>query len=170
MTEHAAHGSEHGHASGHEGGHGAGGHGANDQGHGAHGGLGKYIAVFVALCIFTAISFAIGNSPIMENPAIGWFGMMAVSCCKALLVVLFFMHLKWEANWKYVLTVPASIMSVFLVVMLIPDIGLRTRHYSEERWRNAAVPHVIDTTHATPDEGKAGAHGVGATSGGGEGN
>ena len=146
-----------------------GGHGHGEHGHGAHGGIGKYLAVFVALCVFTAISFAIANSPIMDNPAIGWFGMMAVSCCKALLVVLFFMHLKWEANWKYVLTVPASVMSVFLVLMLVPDIGLRTRHYSEERWRNAAVPHDSDSAHGTHDEGKAGARGGGASSGGGGG-
>ena len=37
--------------------------------------------------------------------------MMAVSCTKAMLVIMFFMHLKWEANWKWVLTVPASVMS-----------------------------------------------------------
>ena len=32
--------------------------------------------------------------------------MMAVSCTKAMLVILFFMHVKYEANWKYVLTIP----------------------------------------------------------------
>jgi cytochrome c oxidase subunit 4 len=48
------------------------------------------------------------------------------------------MHLKWEANWKYVLTIPASIMGLFLLVMLIPDIGNRTRRYSEIRWDKAA--------------------------------
>ena len=35
--------------------------------------------------------------------------MMAVSCTKAMLVILFFMHVKYEANWKYVLTIPAGI-------------------------------------------------------------
>ena len=106
----------------------------------AHGGLGKYIAVFVALCVLTAISFGIGNSPLMNTPSIGWAGMIAVSCGKAMLVILFFMHLKWEANWKYVLTVPASIMSIFLMLMLVPDIGLRTHWYSEERELHSAQP------------------------------
>lgn len=64
--------------------------------------------------------------------------MIAVSCAKAMLVMLVFMHLIWEANWKYVLTVPASIMSLFLMLMLVPDIGLRTRNYSEERLLRAA--------------------------------
>ena len=59
--------------------------------------------------------------------------MMAVSCTKALLVVLFFMHVLWEANWKYVLTIPAAMMAIFLAIMLIPDIGLRNRMVSQER-------------------------------------
>jgi cytochrome c oxidase subunit 4 len=66
--------------------------------------------------------------------------MMAVSCAKAMLVILFFMHILWEANWKYVLTVPASLMSIFLMLMLIPDIGRRTDNYAEERWLHAAEP------------------------------
>ena len=32
-----------------------------------------------------------------------------------MLVIMFFMHLMWEANWKYVLTIPASMMSIFLL-------------------------------------------------------
>jgi cytochrome c oxidase subunit 4 len=107
-----------------------------------HGGLGKYIAVFVTLCILTALSFGVASTPwIMETPAVGWAIMMAVSCMKALLVIAFFMHLIWEANWKYVLTIPASIMSLFLVLMLVPDIKYRTWHYSSERWE-AAAPKV----------------------------
>ena len=69
---------------------------------------------------------------------------LAVSCAKASLVILFFMHLKWEANWKYVLTIPASIMSIFLMLMLVPDIGRRTRTYSETRWLHAAQPEYGD--------------------------
>jgi cytochrome c oxidase subunit 4 len=71
-----------------------------------------------------------------------WAMMMAVSCCKAMLVILFFMHILWEANWKYVLTIPASMMSIFLLLMLIPDIGRRTEKYSEERWLYAPQPET----------------------------
>ena len=85
-------------------------------------------------------------------PVSAWAGMMAVSCGKAMLVVMFFMHLKWEANWKYVLTIPAMMMSVFLVCMLIPDVGLRQKRYSEERIMHAAsvqpaATAVIDDGH-----------------------
>jgi cytochrome c oxidase subunit IV len=114
---------------------------AIDQEHG-HAGVGKYVAVFVALCVLTAISFAVGNSETLRHnsPHAMWALMMAVSCAKAMLVILFFMHMLWEANWKYVLTIPASMMSIFLLLMLIPDIGRRTVKYSEERWLYAAEP------------------------------
>jgi cytochrome c oxidase subunit 4 len=121
--------------------------------HHAPGGLGKYIAVFVALCVLTAISFTVGNSQsLRENsPTVMWATMMAVSCAKAMLVILFFMHLQWEANWKYVLTIPASLMSVFLLLMLIPDIGRRVEKYAAERWLHAPVPQAHDA-HASPGE------------------
>jgi len=116
-----------------------------DGDHG-HGGLGKYLAVGAALAVLTGISFAAGSSEaIMSTPQLGWTIMIAVSCAKAMLVMLFFMHLIWEANWKYVLTVPASIMSLFLMLMLVPDVGLRTRKYSEERLLRAARPEVPDS-------------------------
>jgi cytochrome c oxidase subunit 4 len=121
-------------------------HSAHAHGHEQHGSYATYISVFVGLLVLTAISFAVGNSQSLRvnAPAVMWAAMMAVSAAKAMLVILFFMHLKWEANWKYVLTIPCSIMSVFLMLMLVPDIGRRTRYYSEERWLHAAdrVPHV----------------------------
>jgi cytochrome c oxidase subunit 4 len=64
---------------------------------------------------------------------VGWAFMMAVSCTKAMLVILFFMHVWWEANWKYVLTIPAAMMALFLGIMLVPDVGMRNRMVSQER-------------------------------------
>ena len=123
-------------------------HAHDDHGHGeehhAPPGSGKYWAVFIGLVGLTIVSVTVGSSSALRenSPQVMWAAMMAVSCAKAMLVILFFMHLKWEANWKYVLTIPASIMSIFLLLMLIPDIGLRTRNYSEERWLYAAQPAV----------------------------
>lgn len=118
--------------------------------HSSHGGLGVYLAVFVSLCILTLLSFLVGNSQLLREkyPGVMWAAMMAVSCAKAMLVMLFFMHLKWEANWKYVLTVPASMMSLFLVLMLVPDIGRRTRNYSDERWLYSATPRQHTDEHS----------------------
>ena len=129
-------------------------HAEHDDG---HGGVGKYIVVFIVLCILTGASFFTCSPywPFHDTPSIGWAFMMAVSCTKAMLVILFFMHLLWEANWKYILTIPAMFMSVFLVCMLIPDVGLRAQHYSEERQIFAAEAvdqHDADDHGAEQDE------------------
>lgn len=107
-----------------------------------HGGLGTYLAVFLALCGLTTLSFFTYSPywPWRDEPQVGWAFMMAVSCTKAMLVVLFFMHVLWEANWKYVLTIPAAMMAIFLVIMLIPDIGMRSRMLSQERLLYMAKP------------------------------
>ncbi|NIL97299.1 MAG: hypothetical protein GTO53_06830 [Planctomycetales bacterium] len=121
------------------------GHGDTPHEHHQHGSIGTYMAVFVALCVLTGASF-FTYSPLWPfSDHVAWAFMMAVSCTKAMLVILFFMHLKYEANWKYVLTVPATFMSIFLVLMLVPDVGLRMRRASEERLRYMAVPQVTDT-------------------------
>lgn len=126
--------------------------------------------VFLALLVLTAVSFAVGNSQHLRHnaPGVMWAAMMAVSCAKAMLVILFFMHLMWEANWKYVLTIPASMMSVFLLLMLVPDIGRRTARYAEERWLYAAEPRHekaagersadSEPKHDHADDAKAPAH------------
>ena len=126
----------------------------------APGGMGKYITVAVLLLFLTGISFG-AYELLHDKPAVAWTVMMAVSCSKAMLVILFFMHLKWEANWKYVLTFPATFMALFLGFMLIWDIGLRTHHYSEERWKRAAVPVSATPqteSHAAPSEGWSESH------------
>jgi cytochrome c oxidase subunit IV len=124
---------------------------AADHEHG-HAGVGKYVIVFLVLLGLTAVSFAVGNSQLLRerSPGTMWAMMMAVSCAKAMLVILFFMHILWEANWKYVLTIPASMMSIFLLLMLVPDIGRRTERYSEERWLYAAEPEP--EAHAEVDQ------------------
>lgn len=116
------------------------GHAAHEQ----HGGVAKYIYVFLALCLLTGASFFTYSRywPLGHHEA--WAFMMAVSCTKAMLVILFFMHLKYEADWKYVLTIPASLMSLFLVLMLVPDIGMRVKGffgygYSETRLENVGT-------------------------------
>jgi cytochrome c oxidase subunit IV len=101
--------------------------------HEHHTGIAKYIYVFLALCVLTLMSFWTANRlpiscPFHNDPAVSRAFMMAVSCTKAMLVILFFMHVKYEANWKYVLTIPAGMMSIFLGLMLIPDVGMRMRN------------------------------------------
>jgi cytochrome c oxidase subunit 4 len=118
----------------------------------SHGGIGKYLLVFVALCVLTTCSFLTYFDFWREHVSshASRAMMMAVSCTKAMLVIMFFMHLLWEANWKWVLTIPATFMSIFLTLMLVPDIGMRQNngfaHYSEERLLYAPDPQSIEKT------------------------
>jgi len=116
-----------------------------------HGGIGKYVMVFLALCVLTTASFLTFFDFWNENipDSVSRTFMMAVSCMKAFLVMAFFMHLIWEANWKYVLTIPAGMMSIFLILMLVPDIGCRYRDYSYDRLIHAADPQSSHPHHDT---------------------
>lgn len=122
-----------------------------------HGGVGQYMAVFLALCVLTTASFFTYSRywPFHDTPAVGWAFMMAVSVTKATLVMLFFMHLLWETSWKYVLTIPPFIMAMVLMVLLIPDIGMRGRTTAEEPLR-----HMADPPAATGQADPAGGHGA----------
>jgi cytochrome c oxidase subunit 4 len=143
---------------------------SSSDGHGehSHGGVGKYMMVFFALCGLTTLSFFTYSRfwPFQDTPVVGWVFMMAVSCTKAMLVICFFMHLIWEANWKYVLTIPASLMSVFLVVALVPDVGQRTRYYAEERSLYASDYEGPEEESAA-DNGAAGGDASGGNADGG---
>ena len=128
----------------------------HDQSSHGHGSTGLYLTVFFGLCILTTMSFLTYFDFWRERVPVGVSRafMMAVSCSKAMLVISFFMHLKWEANWKWVLTIPASMMSIFLMLMLVPDVGLRMRYASPERMIHAAeVPaESANLTHGDHSE------------------
>jgi len=116
----------------------------------AHSHTGQYFAVFLALCVLSAMSFLTYTDFWRERFPVeaGRTFMMAVSCTKAMLVILFFMHVKYEANWKYVLTIPPAIMAVFLMLALVPDIGFRNRKYSPERKARMAAEASTDSVAA----------------------
>lgn len=111
-----------------------------------------FAIVFVALLGLTVVSFGVANSSLMDTPAIGWAAMMAVSCAKAFLVIAFFMHLRWETNWKFVLTIPATVMSILLCLVLIPDIMHRSEDYNRMRRKFAAEPIEINPTSMVSTE------------------
>ncbi|MEZ6093724.1 MAG: cytochrome C oxidase subunit IV family protein [Pirellulaceae bacterium] len=93
----------------------------------------RWLSLFVVLVVLTIASFSIANSSLMSNGNTGTLLIMAISGLKALIVVMFFMHLWWEGAWKYVVTVPAVIAAVLLTLALIPDIMRRFESFSNHR-------------------------------------
>lgn len=84
-----------------------------------------YLAVFIALCCFTAVS-VVADLIHLDNKVLLAAIVLAVATAKALCVMMYFMHLKFERAWKYMLLAPTFILAAGMMVALIPDIG---RHY-----------------------------------------
>lgn len=83
-----------------------------------------YFTVFIALSIFTAISF-VANEAVRQ----GWIGVttsvaiiMVVAVIKAFLVGLIFMHLNFDWGKVYFIIVPIFILGVMMMMVLMPDI------------------------------------------------
>jgi cytochrome c oxidase subunit IV len=103
----------------------------SDQSH-AHGpvNIKPYIAVFVALSIFTAVSFIVNRFVHDDHisATTGFILILSVAVIKALLVVAIFMHLKWDWGRLYFMIIPAMILAPMLVFALLPDIVLYWKH------------------------------------------
>jgi caa(3)-type oxidase subunit IV len=83
-----------------------------------------YFTVFIALSIFTAISF-LANEAVRQD----WIGVhtsvtiiIVVAVIKAFLVGLIFMHLKYDWGKVYFIIVPIFILGVMMMMVLMPDI------------------------------------------------
>jgi cytochrome c oxidase subunit 4 len=81
----------------------------------------NYLAVFGVLCVCTALSVLFDGLGL--PPRITMVLVLAVACAKALCVMMYFMHLKFEGNWKFVLLAPTTILAIGLPLALFPDIG-----------------------------------------------
>lgn len=97
-----------------------------------------FFGVFCVLVMLTIASFVVGSTDLVSRQETKWAVMIGISVAKAAFVILFFMHFWWERSWKYLLTIPTSIMALILVVALIPDIMERVQHYSNSRLDHAA--------------------------------
>ncbi len=110
----------------------------------------NYLLIFGALCVFTLLS-VIFDVVELTKPVTAVL-VLAVAAAKALCVMMFFMHLKFEGNWKFVLLMPTFILACGLPLALAPDVGL---HYYPQQ-----VPQVQGTqSHVAPAADTEGADG-----------
>ena len=82
----------------------------------------NYLAIFVILCCCTGLSVVFDVMHFAKPVTIVL--VFAVAVAKALCVMMFFMHLKFEGNWKYVLLAPTTILAIGLPVAMMPDLGV----------------------------------------------
>jgi cytochrome c oxidase subunit 4 len=81
----------------------------------------NYLKIFFVLCLCTALSVVF--DVLQFSKAVTIVLVLAVACAKATCVMMFFMHLKFEGNWKFVLLAPTTILAIGLPIALFPDIG-----------------------------------------------
>jgi cytochrome c oxidase subunit IV len=81
----------------------------------------NYLAIFGILCVCTALSVIFDVIHLSKGLTIVL--VLSVAVTKALCVMMFFMHLKFEGNWKFVLLAPTTILAIGLPLALFPDIG-----------------------------------------------
>ncbi|MES2788420.1 MAG: cytochrome C oxidase subunit IV family protein [Planctomycetota bacterium] len=86
----------------------------------------NYTAIFGLLCVCTLLSIFLdlGKDSISKGTLIVLI--LSVALCKATFVLLYFMHIKFEAAWKYVLLAPTGVLACALPFALAPDIAF---HY-----------------------------------------
>ena len=77
-----------------------------------------YIGVFVVLAIVTAVEVYISGAGLDQTAMV--VILLALAASKALLVVLFFMHLKYDTKWyTYAMVFPVFMALVLTAVVLI---------------------------------------------------
>ena len=83
-----------------------------------------YLKVWLALAVLTGVEYFYA-AWFKELFIILLTGLLIWAGIKAGLVGWYFMHLKFEGKWVYLLIVPAIILATILVVALIPDQALK---------------------------------------------
>ncbi len=81
----------------------------------------NYIAIFWWLLVLTVAEIAVIYMPIARLIIVILLVGLALS--KALLVALYFMHLKFERFTLGLIALTPFILCVFLILMLLPDIS-----------------------------------------------
>ncbi|MBI4431142.1 MAG: cytochrome C oxidase subunit IV family protein [Candidatus Omnitrophica bacterium] len=82
----------------------------------------NYIAVFWVLLIFTLLEVGIAYLRIAKLPMA--LILISLAMTKALLVAMFYMHLKFEKRLLILIAVSPFIFAVILTLALMPDIGI----------------------------------------------
>lgn len=83
-----------------------------------------YRKVFLVLLALTLLEYLYFRL-MAGGVALLVIGLLCLATIKALLIALYFMHVKFEGKWVLLLIIPTTILAVVLVLGLIPDIGMQ---------------------------------------------
>ena len=92
----------------------------------------NYLVIFGILCFCTLMSVVFDILEIdifdrdINNYVLLIVLVISIAIAKALFVMSYFMHLKFEGNWKFLLLAPTVALAMGLPLALLPDVGV---HY-----------------------------------------
>ena len=89
-----------------------------------------YLRVFAALAVLTAIEYYYAYF-LKDHFAILVLGLLFLAIIKAGLVGWYFMHLKFEGRWVYMMLVPVCFLAVAVVTGLAPDMAFHQLGFYE---------------------------------------
>ena len=91
-----------------------------------------YMKVFWSLLVLTVLEYAYARfleGRLSFASLVG--GLMVLAITKAFLVGWFFMHLKFEGRWIYMMLVPVCLLAVIVVTGLAPDMAFHENGFFE---------------------------------------
>ena len=83
-----------------------------------------YLKVWAILAVLTLIEYFYAMIFKDHFPLLV-VGLVSLALVKAGMVGWYFMHLKFERKWVYILIIPACVMAIFLTLMLTPDMAMK---------------------------------------------
>lgn len=99
----------------------------------------NYTLIFAALCGFTLFSVLADMYGRKQIPYVALAAtVLALATFKATCVIMYFMHMKFERAWKYVLLGPTIVLALAIPFTLAPDISFH--YYNMEVPQNEDMP------------------------------
>jgi cytochrome c oxidase subunit IV len=83
-----------------------------------------YLKVWAGLAVLTLVEYYYASF-LKDYFLILLLGLLFLAVVKAGMVGWYFMHLKFEGNWVYIMIVPAFILATIIVLALSPDMVLK---------------------------------------------
>ena len=116
-----------------------------------------YVRIWAILGVLTAVEYFYALV-FKDHFAVLVLGLVSLALVKASMVGWFFMHLKFERKWVYILIIPACVMAAFLTLALCPDMAMKPvveeNAGEEETWlvprSNAEGTPAIDLAWLSP--------------------
>ena len=100
----------------------------------------NYLMIFGILCFCTLMSVAFDFIKIDSKPVLIVL-VMGIATAKAMFVMTYFMHLKFEGNWKFLLLAPTVALAIGLPLALLPDVGVHYYRVDVPQNQEAAAEH-----------------------------